>query len=57
MVKIFDNEKGRRLVRLNTDDVISIVREYQNTVCGINKYSIIREELNKKEFYLPEDMN
>ncbi|MBR6163431.1 hypothetical protein IKQ26_06050 [bacterium] len=56
MAKIIENKKGRRLISLTTDDVISIVREYQNAVLGIKKYSEIREELDKRDFYLPEEI-
>ena len=30
MAQIIENLKGRRSIRLNTDDIINIVREYQN---------------------------
>ena len=33
MAKIIENKIGRRSVRLSTDDIISVVREYQNFSC------------------------
>ncbi len=56
MAVIIENRKGRRLIRLNTDDIICIVREYQNNVCGIYEYSEIRNKLNNIELYLPEEV-
>ena len=56
MAYIIENKKGRRLIRLNTDDIINIVREYQNLTCNSYSYSEIREKLNKNEVYIPEDM-
>ncbi len=56
MAKIIENKRGRRLIRLSTDDVISVVREYQNTVVKACSYSEIREKLDSAEMYLPEDV-
>lgn len=55
MAKIIENAKGRRTVKLSTDDVISIVREFQNISAESVTYSILREKLDKFEFYLPEE--
>ena len=57
MAKIIENSKGRRNIRLNTDDVISIVREYQLISSFGSSYEQIRERLDNIEFYLPEDIN
>lgn len=56
MAQIIENFKGRRTIRLNTNDVINIVREYQNISLGAGNYNEIRERLNKFELYLPEDL-
>lgn len=56
MAKILDNFKGRRSIRLNTDDIINIVREYQNISLGACSYNEIRQRLNNFELYLPEDL-
>jgi hypothetical protein len=56
MAKIIENKRGRRMVRVSTDDVIMIVREYQNIVLNIKDYETIREQLNKREIYLPEEV-
>ena len=56
MAYIIENNLKRRIIRLNTDDIINIVREYQNITCNSYSYSEIREKLNKKELYIPEDI-
>ncbi len=56
MAQIIENLKGRRSIRLNTDDIINIVREYQNISLDACNYNEIRERLNKFELYLPEDL-
>lgn len=55
MAQIIENSKGRRSIRLNVDDVISIVREYQNIIQGESHYIEVRKKLSKTDFYLPED--
>ncbi len=56
MAKIIENSKGRRSIRLNTEDIINIVREYQNITSGCQSYENIRRNLNKAEIYIPEDL-
>ena len=54
MATIIENQNGRRLIRLSTDDIISIVKEYQNICCSTNSYEETRQELDKKDIYIPE---
>ncbi len=56
MAKIIENNNGRRTIRLNTDDIINIVREYQNYARNSISYNEIRNRLDRVEMYLPEDM-
>ena len=56
MAKIIENRTGRRTIKLNTDEIISIVREYQNNTHKCLSYEEIRSKINKIEIYLPEDM-
>lgn len=56
MAAIIENMHGRRLIRISTDDVISIVKEYQNYACTSNSYQETREKLDKAEIYIPEDL-
>lgn len=55
MAKIIENETGRRLIRLSTDDVISLVREYQTLTKRIHDYETIRKILSANCLYLPEE--
>ena len=56
MAEIVENLYGRRMIRVSTDDVISLVKEYQNTVCGVSSYEQVRKMLDNREFHLPEDI-
>lgn len=57
MAQIIENlNGGRRSIRLNTDDVINIVREYQNIVHSCKTYDDIRNNLDDFNLYLPEDI-
>ena len=55
MAEIIENMNGRRLIRVSTDDIISLVREYQQYASESSSYREIREKLDKKDIYLPED--
>ena len=57
MAKIIENLNGRRIIRLNTNDIINIVREYQNITSGLFDYNAIRQKLDITGLYLPEDIN
>ncbi len=56
MAEIMENLYGRRMIRMSTDDIISVVREYQNAVSGANSYEQIRNKLDIIQIYLPEDI-
>ena len=56
MAKIIENLHGRRIIEVSTDDIFSIVREYQQISSNINKYDLLRETLDKTKLYLPEDL-
>lgn len=55
MAKIIENMHGRRTIRLSTDDIITIVKEYQSIACRSLNYENIRKVLNNKDLYIPED--
>ena len=56
MATIIENSHGRRLIKISTDDIISIVKEYQNTISFPSTYEKTRKILDAKNIYLPEDM-
>ena len=57
MARIIENESGkRRLIKMNSDDIISIVREYQRYVKYRSSYDEIRNQLQDCVIYVPEDI-
>jgi hypothetical protein len=56
MAKIIENSKGRRLIQVSTDDIISLVKEYQLAYLSSKDYEETRNFLNKKNIYIPEDI-
>ena len=57
MAKILENPMGRRLIKLNTDEIFSIIAMYkQRCTSEIDSYSRIRDILENECFYLPEDV-
>ena len=53
MAKILEGQ--RRIVRLSVDDVLNIVREYQQLTYKSCCYEHTRELLEKCPMYIPED--
>ena len=56
MAKIIQTSTKRRMVKMTTDDVIAVVSQYQAVTCGQRCYDVIRNILDKNEFYLAEDI-
>ena len=56
MAKIIENKKGRRMVKMSVDDIISVVREYQRIVQNPKTYEGIRMILTQATMYLPEEV-
>ena len=56
MAKIIENKNGRKIIRLSTNDIISIVREYQNITINSICYDDILNKLNKIDIFIPEDI-
>ncbi len=57
MAKVIENVQGRRLIRLSTEDIFSIVSLYQQR-CSLKAYTHdeARKILGKERFYLPEEL-
>lgn len=49
-------EGKRRLIKMSVDDVLNIVREYQQITKNSCCYEHTRELLSKQAIYVPEDM-
>ena len=56
MAEIIENSNGRRNIRLNKEDIINIVREYQNITVGSFTYEEVRTRLNDLTIIIPEDI-
>lgn len=54
MARIIEGE--RRIIKMSVDDVLSIVREYQEICHNSCCYEHTRELLGKVDFYIPEDV-
>ena len=57
MAEILENSNGRRNIRLNKEDIINIVREYQNKTVGSYTYNEIRDRLKDLTIIIPEDIS
>ena len=57
MARIIENESGkRRLIKMSSDDIISIVKEYQRHVKTRSSYDEIRSQLEDCVIFVPEDV-
>ncbi len=57
MARIIENEEGcRRIIKMSSDDVINIVREYQKHVKYRSSYDEIRSQLEDCVIFVPEDI-
>ncbi len=54
MARIIEGE--RRIVKMSVDDVLNIVREYQQITKNSCCYEHTRELLEKAVFFVPEDI-
>lgn len=56
MARIIENELGRRQIKVSADDIISLIREYQQLRRSVNNPELVYETLKNSHFYLPEEM-
>lgn len=56
MAKIIENPKGRRIILVSTDDVINVVREYQLITYNKSSYIDIRDALDERTIFIPEEI-
>ena len=56
MAKIIDSNFQRRIIQMTTDDIMSVVREYQRIVPRGCSYDEVRNCLNDTIIYIPEDV-
>lgn len=57
MARIIESQKGvRRIVKLSTDDILSIVKDYQRIVPRFSNEKIAREYLSDTVIFIPEEV-
>ncbi len=57
MARIIDSIDGKRkMIKLSTDDIISVIREYQNITHNCGSFSDIRSALSDTVIFIPEDL-
>lgn len=54
MARIIEGQ--RRIIKMSTDDILNIVREYQQITNKACCYDHIRELLDKASLYIPEEV-
>lgn len=56
MARIIEAENGgRRIIKMSTDDIISVVKEYQRIVPRFSRFEEVRDFLSDTVIYIPED--
>jgi len=55
MARILENLTGRRTILVSTNDIVSIVREYQRIAGTEKNYEQIRKRLDKNKIYIIEE--
>ena len=57
MARIIENKKGaRRIIKMSTEDVLAVVKEYQRIVPRFSNIEIARNYLADTVIYIPEDV-
>ena len=57
MARIIENENGvRRIIKMSTEDVLAVIREYQRIVPRFSNIDIARDCLSDTVIYIPEDV-
>ena len=57
MARIIESKKGnRRVIKISTDDILSIVKDYQRIVPRFSNEETAREYLSDTVIYIPEDV-
>lgn len=57
MARIIENESGtRRIIKMSTDDILSVVKDYQRIVPRFSSYEEARNLLADTVIYIPESV-
>ena len=56
MARIIESENGtRRMIKLSTEDILAVVRDYQRIVPRFSNIENVRDFLSDTVVFLPED--
>ena len=57
MARIIESENGkRRIIKMSTDDIISVVKDYQRIVPRFSAIENVRSYLEDVAVFIPEDV-
>lgn len=57
MARIIESENGkRRIIKMSTDDIISVVKDYQRIVPRFSAIEDVRSYLEDVAVFIPEDV-
>ena len=56
MARIIENEGSRRLIKMSSDDIISVVRDYQRIVPRGCSAEEVRNYLSDTVIFIPEEI-
>lgn len=57
MARIIETDaSSRRVIKMSTDDILSVVKEYQRIVPRFAKFGEVRSYLEDTVIFLPEDV-
>lgn len=57
MARIIESQtETRRIIKMSTDDIISVVKEYQRIVPRFSNYQDARNYLEDTVIFIPEDI-
>lgn len=57
MARIIENQAGsRRLIKMSTEDILSVVKDYQRIVPRFSSYEDARNYLSDTVIFIPEEI-
>ena len=58
MARIIESQNGsRRIIKMSTEDIISVIKDYQRIVPRFSTEEDARDYLSDVAIFLPEDIN
>ena len=56
MARIIETENKRRIIKMSTDDIISVVKDYQRIVPRFSTEENVRNYLEDTVIFIPEEI-